>query len=254
MQVVESDVCFSCGLPTQNRYIFCERCTPAYGDAVVVEDQRRGRELMIFVGTIPFLKVIRVRMQGKLPVKWWMGTDALTMWMTPPGKTWLMTVSHRLKMRILDFAIFQHWVVHPRLIADLQKGGISLGKIAVALHPPKYHQRMQRKPHAGFNILYYYPDDNEYTRWVYGIDVVDEIKRRLNDVNWMRVTGRQDMNEIFPLVDLYIRPSRHDGAPRILLECEINHIPVLYSADGNPDAEEFVRRIKAIKAGETKPE
>lgn len=256
--VVESNACFRCGQPTQNKYIFCEACTPAYGDAVIVADPqrvrradplRRKRRLIIFVGTIPFWKVIAARVKGLAPVKWWMGTDALTMWLTPPGKSAIMVAIHRLKMRLLDFFIAHHWVVSPRLLADLQKSKLDLSKLAIAVHPPKYHARIKKIPHDGFNILYYDPGEGEYSNWVYGIDIIDEIKNRLSDVNWIRVDGRQNMKEIFPIVDLYIRPSRHDGAPRILLECEINCIPVIYSEDGHPSADDFAAKIAAIKKG-----
>jgi hypothetical protein len=249
--IVESDACFRCGQPTQNKYIFCEACTPAYGDAVVVDDPQRERRLIIFVGTIPFWKVIAARVKGLLPIKWWMGTDALTMWLTPPGKSRLLMTFHRIKMRVLDFFIAHHWVVSPRLLADLQKSALDLSNVAIAVHPPKYHAPIEKIQHDGFNILYYDPGEGEYSNWVYGIDIIDEIKSRLAGVNWICIDGRQNMKEIFPIVDLYIRPSRHDGAPRILLECEINRIPVIYSEDGRPDADDFIRKINVIKRGET---
>ncbi|HEX9653128.1 MAG TPA: hypothetical protein VGA99_05415 [bacterium] len=247
--VVESVVCFSCGQATQNKYIFCESCTPAYGDAVLLENPKRKPRLMIFVGTIPFWKVIAARLNGLAPVKWWMGTDALTMWFTPPGKSSLMVAVHRIKMRILDFFIAHHWVVSPRLLADLQKSKLNLSKVAIAVHPPKYHAPIKKDHHQGFNILYYDPAEGKYSNWVYGIDIIDEIKDKLANVNWIRVDGRQNMKEIFPVVDLYIRPSRHDGAPRILLECAINCIPVIYSEDGHPNADDFVAKITAFKKG-----
>ncbi len=207
---------------------------------------------MIFVGTIPFWKVIAARVKGLAPIKWWMGTDALTMWLTPPGKNILMTVFHRIKMRLLDFFIFQHWVVHPRLIADLQKSKLDLNKLAVAIHPAKYQENVHKISHSGFNILYYDPGGGEYERWKYGIDIIEKIKKSIINVNWIKIDGKQNLRTIYPIVDLYIRPSRHDGAPRILLECALNRIPAIYSEDGQPDADDFIRKINAIKPGATR--
>ncbi len=248
MKVIQSDSCLKCGIKTNRGILFCENCNPIYGQAVSVFDEELNRRLTLYVGKIPFWSVVSSRIKGQLPVKWWMGTDALTMWYRPPGKRWRDVILHRIKMRLLEPLIFRHWVTGPRLFYDLEKSSnIQMDKVVVAYWPGKYHKKIKKIEHEGFNVLYYDPDSGPYERWVYGTDIIEQIKKKVSDVNWLKIDGTQDMKKIYPITDLYIRPSRHDGEPRINVECKLNRIPVIYSEDGNPSVEYFVNKIHALK-------
>lgn len=248
MKVIKSDLCFKCRSKTNKRYLFCEDCTPIYGETVSVYDGNLNKRLTLYIGKIPFWRVIAYRLKGESPVKWWMGTDALTIWYQPPGKRWIVVILHRIKMRLLEPFIFQHWVTGPRLIADLEKSNaVQMDTVVVAYWPGEYHRRVKKIEHEGFNVLYYDPNSGPFERWKYGIAIIEEIKKRVSDVNWIKTDGTQDMKRIYPVVDLYIRPSGHDGEPRINAECKLNRISVIYSEDGKPSVECFINQINALK-------
>jgi hypothetical protein len=54
------------------------------------------------------------------------------------------------------------------------------------------------------------------------------------------------MSEIYSIVDAIVRPSRHDGRPRIIEECKINGILYYYSEDGQPDLEDMSNFVQEI--------
>lgn len=225
-------------------FVFCGDCTPGYGETFYTTN-RLHKNLTIFVGTIPFFKVISSHIRGNICIKWWMGTDALTMWYFPPGKSKVKIILHRIKMHLLE-PFIEHWVTGERLLYDLP----SRIKPIIKYWPGKYQAQVEKKAHEGFNILYYNPPNNIFNRWLYGLDIIQKIKQRVNGVNWIAVDGSQDMKEIYAITDLYIRPSRHDGAPRMNIECELNNIPVIYSLDGkvfslleHPDVEDMILKI-----------
>lgn len=240
--------CLKCGTQTPNGQIFCNTCSPRYGETTRVFDEQKNVYLTLFVGSIPFFETLKARIKGQNPVKWWMGTDALTMWFFPPGKNFLMVILHRIKMLLLEPFIYQHWVTGSRLIKSLDKVWfIKSNKVKVVYWPGNILRVSEKQKHDTFNILYYHPKNSgKFENWVYGIDVIEGLKERLSQVNWMRVDGNQDMRKIYPVIDLYIRPSRHDGAPRINLECQENGIPVLFSEDGNPTVEWFESEITEV--------
>lgn len=89
---------------------WCNKHAPLYGDHVRVND------LSIYVGTIPLMSVLFDLMTGQKPIKYWMGTDILTMIMYPPHKNRFIVLLHRIKMRLLDYVLYEHWFVTPRLM------------------------------------------------------------------------------------------------------------------------------------------
>jgi hypothetical protein len=256
MQELKRDHCFICAQKTEHGYVFCEDCSPRYGQTTRIFDEKLQKQLSLYVGRISTTGVIKDRLQGRLPIKWWMGTDALTMWFKPPGRRFALVMLHRIKMLLLEPFIYRHWLTGPRLIDSLRRSKfIDLDKARIVFWPGKMHRGVEKSEHDGFNILYYHPSNSgEFERWVYGIDIIEQLQARCTDVTWIRIDGSQDMREIFPVVDLYLRPSRHDGQPRINLECEINDIPVLFSHDGNPTVphlEEAINQYKGRKLQET---
>ncbi|MDZ7373876.1 MAG: hypothetical protein ONB23_07875 [candidate division KSB1 bacterium] len=250
---LKSSVCWLCGAPTPHGYVFCSKCTPPYGKQVLLRSPDRRKGKAVFVGTIPIAHVIARRILGWRIVKWWMGTDALTMWMCPPGIARWKVLAHRWKMRLLEPLISEHWVTGRNLIADLSRArGIDGKKLRIVYWPGRFQSPVRREPHPGFNVLYYDPGGGTFKRWVYGIDVIEELRRRFPNVNWIRLDGTQDTSRILPTVDVYIRPTRHDGAPRIVEECRISGIPVIFSEDGKPDVQRIAAELQTLVEAKTR--
>lgn len=192
-----------------------------------------------------------------------MGTDALKLDTFPPGKWYwsIRIVIERILFKLIEPLFSEHWIVHERLRKHLLNFGISNRKIKVVIDPPLYPEPFPKEKHEGFNILFYCPPgtDTIFTQWKYGTDILDEVDDYLLldssipiDYYWILVDGSEDMSKIYPIVDCYVRPSRHDGEPRMVLECKINKIPYYYSEDGNPKVEDIIKFIEEQYAVKTK--
>lgn len=196
----------------------------------------------------------------------WMGTDALTLVTNPPtsSKFWyLKLIFYRLKWRVLHRIFDNHYIIHERLRVHLLEFGVDPEKISVAKYgnektkkrrefSPPEPGACKKQKHKGFNILYYHPrpaclGGETYIRWKYGIDLIEKAKEII-DYNFIRVDGTQDLSEVYPIVDFYLRPSRHDGLPRMNLECEANNIPYYYSDHGHPDLRKIINSINYVKS------
>jgi hypothetical protein len=184
-------------------------------------------------------------------IKHWYGTDALKLSIIPPGKfTWRFRIyAERIFWKLLDPFISQHWVVHPNMIRHLEKIGIDKNKISVKLVSTKctYCRCCKKIKHPEFNIAYYYPGDRgnpKFKRWVYGMDIVEELLKRLPSLNWIYLNGTQDMCDIFPILDMYIRPSRHDGMARLIVECEMTKTPYYWNPEFKHDIDSIEEKIK----------
>jgi hypothetical protein len=109
-----------------------------------------------------------------------------------------------------------------------------------------YPDKIAKIPHEGFNILYYYPNKNTtWNQYLYGFDIYLGVIMELIpflDIKFVVVGGSQNMADIYPKIDLMIRPCRHDGHPRMVDECKLNDIPYIWT-NQNPDVETFVKQI-----------
>ena len=177
----------------------------------------------------------------------WSGTDALTLIKNPPGnRIWyLKLIFYRLKWKILYRIFDEHYIVHEKLRKYLIEFGIDSSKINVKANPILYNQKFKKKKHKEFNVLYYHPRPSnlggeKFIRWIYGIDIIEKIK----DINFIKVDGYQDLSKIYPVIDFYLRPSRHDGMPRMIRECEKNEIPYYYSENGNPSINDIKKCLE----------
>ena len=177
----------------------------------------------------------------------WVGTDVLLMNKFPKGmrlRFKVATLIFRILVKILDkFFIQRNWVVADHLANELKLNHPKMKIELPRMHPDKYYIRTyKKKEHKGFNILYYHPkgkNNPEFIEWLYGIDIIKQLKEYYDDkVNWIRADGSLEMDKVYPIVDFYLRPNRHDGLPFMVKECEMNNIPYYWSRQ-NPNIEEI---------------
>ena len=121
----------------------------------------------------------------------------------------------------------------------------------VLVDPPLYPNKIKKIEHDDFNVLFYLPvtKNQKFTDWVYGDDIARNVMSRYGDdtsVFFIYVFGNDDMNRIYPEIDFYLRPNRHDGNPRMIMECEINRIPYYWSKE-NPDIDEIIKQIEEAR-------
>ncbi len=89
--------------------------------------------------------------------------------------------------------------------------------------------------------------NQRFKDWVYGYDIYMSLKELMPELNYIETTGMQDMTKIYPIVDFYVRPNRHDGAPRMIMECETNDIPYYWSKE-NPDLNQIYDTLQKAQA------
>ena len=65
------------------------------------------------------------------------------------------------------------------------------------------------------------------------------------NINFIVVDGSRNMKDVFPVVDFYLRPNRHDGASRLRRECEIQEIPY-YWTRRDPSVKEAMEAIYEV--------
>lgn len=231
---------------------FCQKHTPKFGDVI------RVWGLSVYVGSIPFFTVLFDRfVLGLKPVKYWMGTDVLTMFMYPPHKRKWKVWLHRAKMWLLNWVLYQHWFVSANLLNEtlqLRWFKVRCEWLIFKKPPPKLKPE-HRVKHEGFNVLVYNPKRSLFDKWLYGDDIIRWLQNEFLQVNWIEVDGSKDMSEIYPIVDAYIRPTRHDGDPLMVQECELWKIPVWWSSDGKPeyhDIENWLRNLLVYSRNQKK--
>jgi len=182
-------------------------------------------------------------------IKLWNGTNALTLIRFPPGKKiWYLRIIVRRIYWKLFKGFYKHYVKGIHLKDYLIKFGVDPYDIEVWKVEPYYHNIVKEK-HDGFNILYYYPGDRgnpKFKRWVYGFDIYLDLSKRIKGVNWIVVDGSYDMREVYPIIDYYIRPSRHDGDPRMIKECQHYGIPYYWSKTFEPNTEDIIKHLELI--------
>jgi hypothetical protein len=106
-----------------------------------------------------------------------------------------------------------------------------------------------------FTVLYYLPKNHSrYNLWVYGADIIDECKDRAPEYYWLCCDGTLNMPAVYPIVDFYVRPSRWDGEPRMIAECEVYDIPYYYSEDGKPNVDDILNAIEKARLETSFPE
>lgn len=177
------------------------------------------------------------------------GTDAYLMnkFMPYMGLMWkTKTLINRLIYKILDMFVSEIIVDDIFLANHLTDAGFK-SPIREVRDPVKYAEALYKSVHSGFNIFYYdpsyYKKNKKTIRWLYGIDIIEELKSHFTNINWIKVDGTANMKDIYPIADFYVRPNRNDGASRIVQECQINNIPY-YHSQSNPDIILIIKQIE----------
>ena len=86
--------------------------------------------------------------------------------------------------------------------------------------------------HKGINVLWYLPTEKKYRRklvdYIYGAKYLEELIRRLPDVNFIIANGSMDMKYIYSITDCYVKINQmpHQDMNRIGKECLSTGIPV----------------------------
>jgi len=146
-------------------------------------------------------------------------------------------------LRLIQPFVQENYVDHKLLKYELIQKGYKNIKVVEdkLLHEKPY----PKENHEGFNILYYFPKDKKnikFMKWLYGYDIYEQLVNDLENVNWIIVDGSYDMTKIYPIVDFFLRPTRHDGASRMRQECELNNIPYYWSQQ-NPNIKKAKEEI-----------
>lgn len=179
----------------------------------------------------------------------WQGTDSLLLIKFPKQMRWWeywYVIKIRIFARLLDRKTQCHYYHGELVRRNLEKFGMK--KPLKHIDSQFKYGKLNRLPHEGFNVLYYFPQkSSEFTKWLYGLDIFLSIRRQLREknINFCVVDGTFDMGIVYPTIDLLIRPNRHDGYPRMVRTCEINGIPFIWTAE-NPTVEYFVNKIMEI--------
>lgn len=188
----------------------------------------------------------------------WTGTDVYLQNNYPYKsglKFKIRTFFERIMVKLFEPFIQEHYVVSEHLIPELSKHAKKPIKVRYdfadssvptneCLACSRINWIYPKTPHEGFNVLYYRPKkkNQKFIDWLYGYDIIEKLKSHYSSINFIEVDGSQDMFEIFPIVDFYLRPNRHDGNPRLIVECENNKIP-FYWSKGDPDIVEIIAEI-----------
>ena len=177
---------------------------------------------------------------------YWTGTDSLmlvdySMRKLRKRPYWFL---FRILVRILEKFIQGHLCVSDQVADHVRKFGTKL-PIQIMQSKVLYSIPVKKINHKDFNILYYHPKnrDQEFIRWLYGIDIIEQLEKVFPDAQFIKVDGSQNKNDIYQITDFLLRPNRHDGHSRMIMECEINKIPFYWTTQ-NPNIYEAEREIR----------
>ena len=176
----------------------------------------------------------------------WTGTDSLMLLdvSRQPLKKKIYWIIFRVLARIIDVFADEHYCDSENVADNVRKFGMKK-KISVVPDKLNHTDKYPKIDHDGFNVIYYLPNcnkDKKFKEWLYGYDVFKKISSTMPYVNFVILDGTNNMEEIYPLTDFYLRPNRHDGASRMVQECKIQQIPYYHSVT-DPNFEEAIKSI-----------
>jgi len=180
---------------------------------------------------------------------YWTGTDSLMLIDTSKRglRKRLYWALFRLFVRVVEFFIEGHFCETDHNRAHLIEFGMRKPIWIVQNVDVEHAEKYTRQPHEGFYVLYYRPkrQDQGFLDWLYGYDIFQKVKQYFlnrEDIYFWEVDGTEDMRSVYPMVDFYLRPNRHDGFSRMRKECEIQGIPYYHSRT-LPDYHEIIEKI-----------
>ena len=182
----------------------------------------------------------------------WTGTDVfmLNNWRKRKLLKRPYWIVFRILVKFLDRTMIEGHVTNSELLKkELEEFGFKK-KIELMLTPLNHIFKYPKAEHTPFNVLYYKPprSDLKFRDWLYGIDLIERLRKEYSyPVLFTSVDGGDDMSRIYPLIDFYVRPNRHDGNSRMTRECDVQEIPYYWSNE-NPDYDEMKKALnEAIK-------
>lgn len=225
---------------------FCSDHAPAWGKCL------RINGMAIFPGELSVISAIVAKfiLRQKL-VRWWLGSDVFILLTFPPGRGKLSLLRYRFKHFVTKRLVDANWFDSKRLLIEYTE------KFKCRNPQEKHHilnmltEKVSKRKHEGINIAYYWPKkSNQYYEYLYGIDLIEKLILLYPEAHWLRLNGalkpQVEMKMFLPIVDAYIRPSRHDGGSRLVRECRLNDIPVYWSEDGKPTLKEICKFVETI--------
>ncbi len=239
--------CLICRKQLDDYTPLCADHAPAWGKCL------RINGMAIFAGELGILDAVITRLffRQRL-VRWWLGSDVWLLWAFPYGRGKFTVMRTRIKHFITKFFVDENWFDSERLLREYT------GKFGMRRCTEKHHIRgmfcnkIEKIPHDGaLNVAFYWPKNcSDYQCELYGINLIQQLVAFYQQVNWIALDGSRDMRKIYPMLDAYIRPTRHDGGSRLIRECRLNEIPFYWSEDGKPDLDamcKFVEKIMTMK-------
>ncbi|MHC4091484.1 MAG: glycosyltransferase [Planctomycetota bacterium] len=201
-------------------------------------------------------KLWRARMRGVQIVRYWAGSDCLWARFHAPTRRFAQALGH---LGALNLAVADH------LVEEL--AGVSVGAEAVPVITPNISASAQPYPlPKQFTVLCYLPTRR---REFYGGQVVDRLIEEMPDVRFIILGdagtdyGRFENVESLGYVDdltrtvgrctVLVRPTHHDGMPRLVLEM-LSHgrqaitshpFPHCHHAGGVDEIRAILRRLQA---------
>ena len=162
----------------------------------------------------------------------WQGTDVLMCTRYPKQSKWRKypyMFALRLFAKLADIFVQAHVVVSKHLIEELKPLQLKKPFEIRASEPGCLD--ITKREHDGINVLYYrgIGANQPLLDWIYGYDIYLDIKETFPQVNFIEVNGSADMDFLYPIIDFMVRPNRHDGEPRMVMECQDADIPYYWS-------------------------
>lgn len=182
--------------------------------------------------------------QKKRIIRWWIGSDVLLLRMFPPGRGKFSVLRHRLKTWLTEPFIDEHWIYGEQLFKEFKQVRNSRKASLRLCRAPI--ESVVKVPHEGVSIAYYQPKDDVFSRWVYGIDLIEILVKRYPQVSWIKLDGTLNPKYFFQSLSGYLRPSRSDGHPRLIAECRENSIPTYWSENRQPNIDEMSKFVESL--------
>jgi len=180
----------------------------------------------------------------------WQGSDSLLLVKFPKQLDWkdyIYAIKLRIFAKFCDKFACEHYCCGELTMNNLKEFGMKKPLIDFRT-PIDQSLKIDKIQHDTFNILYYFPKRTKLREWIYGWDIFSKIRTHFNandGIRFIIVSGKNDMKNVYPYIDLMIRPNRHDGYSRMVGECELNDIPYYWSNE-NPKILEIVNLINKM--------